>query len=369
MKIEFRKNDIEQQVKAIYGIIDTKQVLPILSSILFTVNGNDVKIVGSNSESTLKATCKCSSDEDGKFTLQAERFYKIVKALPENAVIRITTTETRATITSGKSKFVMNMLSPEDYPELSKITDGKNIQLEIRDVLSSINTVQHAMPKDDVRFYLNGIFLRIMCNAVEKESSVDFVATDGHRLSVLRAACNCVDDYNSDLIIPEKSISGILKIFADRDGIANIALDKTGIEVSLGEVVFYSRLISGAYPDYNKVIPEGRDWNFSFDRMELYCAIDRAAIMSIQKFMPVEVHFESDKISVTSINKDDENGEDVVEVQNSCNSARIGFNALYLMDALRAMSGDTVTAYIESETRGVLFTDGKSKHVVMPIRI
>ena len=140
-----------------------------------------------------------------------------------------------------------------------------------------------AMAQQDVRYYLNGLLLDL------REHSLRCVATDGHRLALGETPLVPRRQHAAQIIMPRKGVLELQGLFEAGDGAVELEFGRNHLRVRRDDVTFTSKLIDGRFPDYEAVIPIGADKEVRVDRDELRAALQRAAILSNEKYRGVKL--------------------------------------------------------------------------------
>ena len=151
-----------------------------------------------------------------------------------------------------------------------------------------------------------------------------------------------------------------------------MAMGSNHIRVTGGDYCFTSKLVDGAYPDYDRVLPKGGDKIVVGDRAELKQAFGRAAILSNEKYRGVRVLLSEGSIKMVANNPEQEEAEEEVSVNYSGEDLEIGFNVSYLLDVLSVITGAEVRITLSNSNSSALVedaADGSAVYVVMPMRL
>jgi len=269
-------------------------------------------------------------------------------------------------LNSGRSVFKLATLPADDFPVLDSINFATTITLIESDFLNLLNQTSYAMAQHDVRYYLNGMFMR------SANSKLTTVATDGHRL-----ACCSLDMPNQgdeiSIIIPRKGINELSRLLsADSKTTIELQLSDNHIRLQKDNIRFTSKLIDGKYPDYEAAIPQSTLHTIDLDRMQIKDTLSRVAILSNEKFRGVLLKLSSGLLTIKSDNPDRETAEDSIDINYTDSDFEVGFNVTYLLDAINNLSGETITFSLNSVESSTLIqsTDNpNSISVVMPVRL
>jgi DNA polymerase-3 subunit beta len=223
-----------------------------------------------------------------------------------------------------------------------------------------------AMANQDVRYYLNGLLFDF------HDGTLSTVATDGHRLAVcdLQAELGLAEE--RQLIVPRKGVLELTRMLSDSDDLVELAIGKNHIRLVKDTSVFTSKLIDGRFPEYRAVIPKGTDRHIKLDRQGFTQALQRAAILSNEKYRGVRLEASGGSLKIIAHNPQHEEAVEEVEAGLNFDQIAIGFNVTYLLDALTAIEADNVVMELKDANSSCLITadpGGKDRHVVMPLKL
>ncbi len=225
--------------------------------------------------------------------------------------------------------------------------------------------VHFSMAQQDIRYYLNGLLL------VVEGQNVIAVATDGHRL----AFSQIVTDQQftrQEVIIPRKTILELQRLLEETDDPVTLAIATNQVKFTFSDIELISKLVEGKFPDYTRVVPKAYKNNFTIGREALLRSLQRAAIMTSDKFKGVRCLIAPGSLKISSTNADQEEAVEEIEIDYGGDSIDIGFNVTYLLDVLNNLKCDSVSVSLGDANSSALITvpDGSNfKYVVMPMRI
>jgi DNA polymerase-3 subunit beta len=225
--------------------------------------------------------------------------------------------------------------------------------------------VEFAMAQQDIRYYLNGLLFEINGNRL------NIVGTDGHRLSF--TSTELTQSYDKqDIILPRKTVIELTKLLDDSDDEVEIELSATQVNFTFGEIKLISKVIDGKFPDYTRVIPVGHQNSFTVDRMTILLAMQRASILSNEKYRGIRMVLGTASLRLISTNSEQEEAEEELEISYHQDALDIGFNVTYLIDVLNNITTPEVVFSFADANSSCLITvpnDENYKYVVMPMRI
>jgi len=224
---------------------------------------------------------------------------------------------------------------------------------------------EFAMAQQDIRYYLNGLLVLV------EGGQLRLVATDGHRLAYTAMALGASVP-RTEVIIPRKTVLELSKLLADSDDEVTLELSTTQAVFRFGDIELVSKLVDGKFPDYTRVIPEQHKNMLKIDRETLRQSLQRAAILSNEKFRGVRWVLTDGSLKIVSSNAEQEEAQEELEVKYGGDALDIGFNVNYLLDVLNNVSASEVECRFGDAASSALLqfpAEPEFKYVVMPMRI
>src|SRR3954464_6562105 len=364
--VKTHRDTLLRPLQIVSGIVERRHTLPILANILIRKDGEKVSFLSTDIEVQITTHADVGSGgEVAATTVAARKLLDILRALPEGDV-SLSLTNKRMTIQSGKSRFALQTLAAEEFPTVAQADHfNAKVTLPQKTLKHIFNMVHFAMAQQDIRYYLNGLLL------VVDGKNVIAVATDGHRL----AFCQVETDQNfprQEVIIPRKTIMELQRLREKIDEPVTLEIANNQVKLTFADIELISKLVEGKFPDYTRVVPKGYKNNFTIGRDQLLRSLQRAAIMTSDKFKGVRCIVSPGAMKISSTNADQEEAVEEIEIDYGGDSVDIGFNVTYLLDVLNNLKCDSVNIALgDSNASGVISIpdNGDFKYVVMPMRI
>jgi DNA polymerase-3 subunit beta len=366
MNIQIPRGELLSALQSVIGVVERRQSLPILSNLLLVAQDDELVITATDLELQVERHVQVQNLTPGKTTAPARKLHDICRGLPEGATIAMELNQSRLTVKSGRSRFVLATLAAEEFPLLGAGGSETKLTLSGKELKELLVRTQFAMAQQDVRYYLNGLLLEVRANRVRT------VATDGHRLAMaeLQKETNVKKDLA--VILPRKTVLELQRLLEAGEAEVTLHLSANQVQVDLDGLKLTSKLIEGRFPDYERVIPEGSDKTLRAERQKVRAALARAAILSNEKFRGVRLSLADKTLRIQTQNPEQEEAEEEVEVQYEGTALEIGFNVSYLLDSLDAIDGDEFVMELRSPDASGLVYDAAgnaNKYVVMPMRL
>ncbi len=366
MNIQINRETLLKPLTSVTSIVEKRHTLPILSNLLLEAKQNKIHLTATDLEMQISLSIDNGVTGDFATTISARKFLDICRSLPDNADINMATSDSRITLKAGKSRFNLQTLPAADYPVMTKTNNQATLitiaQAQLKDLLKQ---VEFAMAQQDIRYYLNGLLLEVNANRL------NIVGTDGHRLSFTSTELE-QNFEKQEVILPRKTVIELIKLLEDSEESVQIEISNAQVNFSFGNIRLISKVIDGKFPDYNRVIPNGHKNTFSIERLNVLLAMQRASILSNEKYRGIRMVLSNNNLKLISTNSDQEEAEEELEISYTGDSLDIGFNVTYLIDVLNNTNSDQVTFSFADANSSCLITVPTNvdyKYVVMPMRI
>jgi DNA polymerase III subunit beta len=357
-------------LQAVSGIVERRHTLPVLANVLIRKTGPQIELTTSDLEIQVRTVAELGGDS-GNFatTVGARKLIDILRSMPPDQTVSLSAAQNKLTLQGGKSRFTLQTLPSDDFPLVQEAADfGPMFSVPQKTLKQLIDQVHFAMAVHDIRYYLNGILF------VAEGKNLTLVATDGHRLALAQATLD-VEIPKQEVILPRKTVLELQRLLKDdKDAAGTIEMRFAGNQAkfSFSGMEFVTKLVEGKFPDYNRVIPKNHKNSVTLGRVPLLASLQRAAILTSEKFKGVRVNFEPGLLRIASSNAEQEEAKEELEIDYAGDSIEIGFNVTYLIDAMLNMSQEMVKLELQDTNSSVLITVPEQagfKYVVMPMRI
>ncbi len=356
-----------EALQSVSGIVERRHTLPILANVLMKKTGDEIEFTTSDLEIQVRTHATLGGD-GGNFatTVGARKLIDILRSLPNDQVVTLAAAQNKLTLTGGKSRFTLQTLPADDFPLVNEAVDfGPVFSVPQKTLKTLINQVHFAMAVHDIRYYLNGILF------VAEGKQLTLVATDGHRLGLAQSQLEA-EVPKQEVILPRKTVLELQRLLKDEDTAIEMRFAGNQARFNFSGMEFVTKLVEGKFPDYNRVIPKNHKNAVILGRAALLSSLQRAAILTSEKFKGVRVNIEPGVLRIASSNAEQEEAKEEIEIDYAGDSIEVGFNVTYLMEALSNISQDMVKIELQDGNASALITVPEQtgfKYVVMPMRI
>ncbi len=369
MKFTITREELIGPLGLVAGVVERRQTLPVLSNVLIVVDGDQLSLTGTDLEVELigRITLR-EMGQSGEVTVPARKLVDICKNLPSQVNLNVQLIEEKLIIKAGRSRFTLSTLPATDFPSVEEGTQNLEFSVSQQLLHRLIERTSIAMAQQDVRYYLNGMLFEI------NSDKFITVATDGHRLAYCHAEASIDITGPQQVVVPRKGVIELNRLVAaDMDEPVNIVLTANHIRATTGSCTFTSKLVDGKFPDYQNVIPKNNTKLVTIDREEFRQTLNRAAILSNEKYRGVTLILEENILKVLANNPEQEKAEESMDIVYDGGALEVGFNVGYLLDILSVISTKNVLLSLEDASSSILIepenSSGDARYIVMPMRL
>ena len=366
MRFSLQREALLKPLAQVVNVVERRQTLPVLANLLTQVSGGQLSLTGTDLEVEMVSRSSVDDAQDGETTIPARKLFDIVRALPDGSKVTISQTGDKIAVQAGRSRFSLASLPANDFPSVDEVEATEQVDVPESTLKELIERTAFAMAQQDVRYYLNGLLFDL------RDGALRCVATDGHRLALCETALDAAVQNKRQIIVPRKGVQELQRLLEGGDRTLVLEMGRNHIRVKRDDVTFTSKLIDGRFPDYEAVIPIGADREVRIEREALRASLQRAAILSNEKYRGVRLEVSPGLLRINAHNPEQEEAQEEIEADTKVSDLAIGFNVNYLLDALSALRDEHIIIQLRDANSSALVREAsseKSRHVVMPLRL
>ena len=365
MKLQVLQDKLSKAVSTASRFASPKAQLPVLGNILLKASKNKLLVNATNLELSISISVGAKIESEGELTVPAKVFSEIIGNLNPGTVVLESDKESLI-VQSENFKGNVAGMNSSDFPKIPESIGAEKIEIKAEDWDSVFDKVLFSVSVDDTRPALTGVLF------VFKEGSIDFVSTDGFRLSRKSLSVAGMKPGKS-IIVPRSVLSEVGRVGDGELVTMSFDAENGQIVAELGDTVLASRLISAGYPDYEKIIPGASEFSVNVDRGELLKAIKIAGVYGRESANVIKLLFDKDKVQILAESKTLGKEESSIDakVDGEVMKSAIAFNFKFIEDFIGVCSDSVSMNFTNQDAAGV-FSDTKDKdflHLIMPVKI
>ena len=394
MKLVCTQSDLNTNLSLVSRAVPSRPTHPVLGNVLVTADmaTQQVRLTAFDLSLGIQTSFAATVETGGQITIPAKLLNDIVSRLPDGEItledlatvrqgsLQAETTEgdsVLVTLTSASGCYQMRGMGAEEFPELPQIKEGLAIQLSAAALTEGLGGSLFATSSDETKQVLTGVHLTM------QQDSVEFAATDGHRLAVVQTTNqNADEDAEADdtapleFTLPARALRELERMVGMRQSSEAVSLqfEQGQIVFQGGEHRLTSRTLEGQYPAYRQLIPKQFQRQITIDRRQLLSAVERIAVLADQKnnIVKFSIDSENQELSLSVEAQDVGSGRESMPAQVSGESLEIAFNVKYLIDGLKALSTSEIQLQMNTADSPVILTPLgglKMTYLIMPVQI
>ncbi|OIK05682.1 DNA polymerase III subunit beta [Bacillus sp. MUM 13] len=376
MRFIIQRDRLVHSVQEVLKAVTSRTTIPILTGIKINVTSEGVTLTGSDSDISIQSFIPAEDEgneivevkQSGAIVLNARFFSDIVKKLPMETVEIEVQNHFQTILRSGKAEFNLNGLDAEEYPHLPMIEEENIFKIPADLLKTLIRQTVFAVSTSETRPILTGVNLKV------ETDELTCIATDSHRLAMRKAKIESGIQGSHSVVIPGKSLNELSKILDDTNDPIEIVITENQVLFKAQNLLFYSRLLEGNYPDTSRLIPNDSKTDVTVRAKDFLQAIDRASLLAREgRNNVVKLSTHDGKIIEVSSNTPEIGKviEEVLAESIEGEDLKISFSAKFVMDALKALEGTDITINFTGAMRPFVIrslNDDTMLQLILPVR-
>ena len=332
-----------------------------LQGVLIKGEAGGMHLYATNLNSYYHTNIKTENKTPFQVILEPKKIIEFLSLLSPGK-ITIEIKEKQVVIIQQKTRGAFPIISSEEFPLPPKI-DEKEKKIKTANFIKGLPLVLFAASTDETRPVLSGV------NFLTQDEEMIMVATDGFRLSLQKYK---KDDGIGSMIIPSGFLSEILKFIKGEEVFFGHSTAEKTILFRVSDDEFFSRLIEGDYPPFEKVIPIETKTIVVADREELLRKVKLISVFArdLSHIVVIEITKEGIRLQPKTETNDGNVAQQEAEV--SGEDQRAAFNYKFVLDILNHISSKKIKIELVRSDAPVVFKsegDESFLHIIMPVRI
>jgi DNA polymerase-3 subunit beta len=352
MKIIVTKQLIESVLINMQPFLEKKDATQITSHIYLEAKNNICTIKATNSEIGLIIQIEnVDIEEEGSITANGKRLLDIIRILKDEEII-LERQKDNLNIKQNKSRFKLPIFNPNNFPTFPNIENKSQITLNSINLIKGLKYISPSIDNNNPKFELNGALLNI------QENITELVGTDTRRLAVASIKNRSKDEIS--IIIPKKAIMEIQKLFIDQ---IEIYYDETNLIIVNNNYFFFTRLINGNYPDYQRIIPKDIKYSILLPKKEMTNSIKMITAISQE----IKITFNKNSIIFNSLAPDNIQAKTELIISTPLENFELNVNSRYLLDFISQVEDNEFEILLNEPTLPFVLKEKQFITVIMPI--
>jgi DNA polymerase-3 subunit beta len=372
MKFVISTQELNYLLNKIRNVVASKNALPILGNVLIEACNDEIVMTATDLTVAMRCVLEAKVLQEGGTALPAKLLAQLVGELKVPNLEIATNHHDVTELMAGSSRFKLHGMSKDEFPALPDVAESMRFTIKQSELKDMFFRTSFAVSREDNRFVLTGVFLYI------ENSIATLVGTDGKRLSRCQKLIQIDSSFKGGYIIPLKAVEEVAKNLGEEgDAIVSLMPDKVAIEASGTTII--TKLLSGDYPDVNRVIPTAPAMVVTLHREELMSLLRQIALFTSDSSHSVRFTFANGELTLSANTMEIGEARVKMPVNYQGDKLEIAFNPSYLLDILRHCKKERVLIGLDDSYNPGVITDQEEPplltdallplYVLMPMRL
>ncbi|PLZ12789.1 DNA polymerase III subunit beta [Fischerella thermalis] len=386
MKLVCTQSDLSTHLSLTSRAVPSRPTHPVLANVLLQADAetNQVSLTAFDLSLGIRTSFSAEVVQSGAIAVPAKLLNDIVSRLPEGEITlddESSATDNLpdyngliVTLTPKSGRYQVRAMGGEEFPELPVIENAQPMQFSVSTLIEGLRGSLFATSADETKQVLTGVHLTI------KQDTLEFAATDGHRLAVVETTNESPDTNSEDgleVTVPARALRELERMLAhssESEEPVALYFDQGQVVFEFGNQRLTSRTLEGQYPAYHLLIPKQFQTELTLERKQFLSSLERIAVLADQKNNLVKVSLNGDaqEITLSVESQDVGSAMEIMPAQISGEDIDIAFNIKYLMEGLKALPASSILMQMNTNLTPVIFTplSGlKMTYLAMPVQL
>jgi DNA polymerase-3 subunit beta len=363
VKFRCERDELVEAVSAAGRAVTSRgSSLPVLSGIRFELTGNQLRLTGSDLDTTILVDATVSGEQDGVAVIPAKLVGDIARALPPGKV-EISVEGEDARIEAQRAQFTMRTIPATEFPRLPEPAD-EAVVLPAAEFAEALRQVTVAASTEETRPILTGVQMSA------EGSGLRLVATDSYRLAVRDLPGTSVLSEGQSVLVPSSALKELGRLLGGDDEV-RLTLGEREATFTVGADRLTTRLIEGEFPNYRGLIPASQPNRLTVAREGLLDAVRRMRLLATDA-TPVRLVMSADGLELVAIAQEVGQAHEALDAKYEGTELTVAFNPEYLIAGIEVTPGDEVTLETSDATKPALLRSIDSNdflYLLMPVRV
>jgi DNA polymerase-3 subunit beta len=336
MKFVIATQELNYLINKCQNVVPVKPTVPVLANFLIEAKGGELTITATDLVVAVKCSTEAKVLEEGIVALPAKHLAQLIRELTSIHVEISVSEGFIAEIVADSSRFKLRGMSEKGFPSLPDMTGATKYVIPQKVLKEMFYCTSFAVAKEDNRYALTGVNVRV------QEGVMTFVGTDGKKLARAKTIASPNSPFSGSFTFPIKAVEEIQKTLGTEGEVeVSFLFDRVSIEANNTVVVV--KLLSGDYPDIERIIPEKTEKVITLHREELLTLLKQVSLFLVDTSHSVRFSFSDGELRLSVDSMEVGEGKVSMVVNYHGEPLDIAFNPHFFQEVLKHSKKETVT--------------------------
>ena len=365
MKIECTQNNLQKGLAFVSRSVGTRTTMPVLANVLLKTEGGRLRLSATDLEIGVSVFVGSKVDKEGAVTLPARLLSEFVANNNDEKIV-INVDGEQASVSSAHYSAKIKGINASEFPNIPEISPDFEVEVGALDFRDAINQTVFAASIDDTRPILSGVLIKA------EENNLKMVATDSFRLAEKTISLEKKVTRKTQVVVPARTMVELVRLLEGSEEKVRLRVGENQVAFIIGDIYLVSRVIEGAFPDYEQIIPAEVPVHSKVKRRELVDAMKVSTLFARDNANNVKIKVSSMQIEILATSPQRGENTSRVDAKTTGDELEIAFNAKYILDTLMVMKGEEVDMGFVGKINPCVFKSPHDKTflcIIMPLRV
>ncbi len=364
MKISCTQENLYKGLSIVFSAVGTRANLPVLSNILLSTDKGQLKLSATDLEIGINFWVGGKIEKEGKITVPARLMLDFVSQNSDK-IINLEAKGTTLNLVSEHHLATLNGIEASEFPLIPEIKKTPLTQVPASAFKEGAMAVVFAAAVDESRPVLTGVLLRFA------KDQVKIVATDSYRLAQGQVALDKKLTESAEVVVPAKTMNQLIRLVSPQDEKISIHLGENQIQFTSGNALLTSRLIEGAFPAYEQIIPTKFETTIEINRSEFASALKMASVFARSSANNVKIKTEKENLTISAVSPQMGSEVSTLSIKSEGAPTQTAFNSKFILDALGCLASEKIVLQFSGKLSPALLKSAKNPnyfYLLMPLQ-
>lgn len=366
MKFICSCESLKKEIGYAINFTTKRNALAITSNVLLENQNNILTIKSTDGKNGFVGRIEVETIIPGSTTVICEKLFDVLKNISSDISLEFSEENEKLSIkNSTDSRFLINIrtISSEKFPDMQEFVEDDYFTIGQSDFFDMVDKTSFAVSRDESRYFLTGVYME------KKDDKVVMVATDGKRLACVKRIFENEIPTFTPSILSTQFLSN-LRMIGSGDGVMSLAFKNSYAYANIEGHFIYSLIITGNYPNYERVIPKEFSSRCKLNTSDMLDAINLISVMIEMKSKKIFFDINHDGVMVSGEDNDGDS-KNIVKCDYEGPEVKLSFNYNFLQESIKKIDSEEFNLCFNSSNSAIgLLSEPEKDYIfiIMPMQ-
>lgn len=350
MKITCSRAELARALTVCQRAAESKGIVSILNCALIEGKDSGIKITAFDTTFGIQCNVAATVESPSRLAIPAKMLRDLVANCVGDEIVIEEAEGQKAHISCGNFSGRIAGMKADEFPEIPEMGAGELIGVKQSDFRRLIERTLFAVASSQI--YQTDVIAGVLMEA--KNQRLCLTATDKHRIS----RCEASVAYSGEDVLgvlPQKAASELKALIEPTDNAMSIRLGAWDAYFMVGDMTIYARLLTGKFPNCDRVTPKSFSSTWTMNTDELIKSINRIMLFAEGELACVSMTSDGDGVAIESSTKIGDASDRIAAGVNGTDNA-VMYNARHVKEILLAQDAEEIDWNISDNARSAVIS-------------